>query len=332
MDATMDRIIDVSQLEGWIPIQIYWKEGAGFVDWCFLGCDRFTESSLSQTVDACLSHPANLLFRHQTPIDVLRQWSDVSPGLQPSGFIFHTSRCGSTLISQMLNGLSRSIVISEARPIDSVIRAQFGDTQLTDGQRVDLLRAMISALGNKRSGAEEYLFIKFDAWHAAAIPFIRLAFPDVPWIFVYRDPIEVLVSQLNQRDAHMIPGLIDPGMFGLDLNLATTISPEEYCARVLASICSAGFREHQNGGMLVNYTQLPHVVLSSLVDFFRLQCSEAEREVMTAAVEMKFKNEASRFGADAEKKQHKASDEVSKAAEKWVYPVYEKLERARLSG
>ena len=42
--------------------------------------------------------------------------------MRPSGFIFHMSRCGSTVISQMLAALAEHVVVSEAGPIDALAR------------------------------------------------------------------------------------------------------------------------------------------------------------------------------------------------------------------
>src|ERR1700737_4120147 len=109
----MDTLIDRTQFEGWIPIRLYWCEGRPMVDWVYLGKQRFEESFFDQTIERCLCNPFNLLFRQQTPIGVLGQWSEVRPGLRPTGFIFHISRSGSTLISQLLAALPWNIVISE---------------------------------------------------------------------------------------------------------------------------------------------------------------------------------------------------------------------------
>ena len=166
------------------------------VDWCYLGKDRFKDSFFDQTVGECLRQPFNLLFRDQTPIDVLGQWNELRPGLSPTGFIFHMSRCCSTLISRMLASLPQNIVISEARPIDSTLRAHFHSDAVTDERRIAWLRWMVSALAQRRRGKEQHFFIKFDAWNVLEVPLIRRAFPAVPWVFVYRDPVEVLVSQL----------------------------------------------------------------------------------------------------------------------------------------
>ena len=92
------------------------------MDWCHLGVERFTDPFFDQTIGRRLREPFCLLFRHRTPIDALIDRAAVHPGLRPAGFIFHMSACGSTLIAQMLAAQEKSVVISEADPIDSVLR------------------------------------------------------------------------------------------------------------------------------------------------------------------------------------------------------------------
>src|SRR6185369_5327085 len=137
-------------------------------------------------------------------------------GIAPQGFIFHMSRCGSTLVSRMLGSLPRSIVLSEAGPIDSVLRAGFRAPSLAEAEHVSWLRGMVSALGQRRAPDDNRLFIKFDSWSIVYLGLIERAFPEVPWLFVYRDPVEVMVSQMLRRGAHFVPGVIEPEIFGLD--------------------------------------------------------------------------------------------------------------------
>src|SRR5712692_2993394 len=145
----MDRLTDAAQLDGWITVRFYWREGQPMVDWCYLGRKRFADSFFEHTVNKLMALPFNLLFRQQTPISVLDDLHEARPGLKPTGFIFHMSRCGSTLITQMLAVLSGTVVISEARPLDSVLRAHFRSTQVTDKQRIAWFQWMVSALGQK---------------------------------------------------------------------------------------------------------------------------------------------------------------------------------------
>lgn len=325
--------VSAHQLTGWIPIRIYWKERRPLVDWCWVGTRRFTEPFFDHTIEGCLRLPFANLCRPQTPIDMLRERHAIDPGLQPRGFIFHLSRCGSTLVSQMLAALPQNVVISEAGSIDMVLRAKFREPSLTDEERADWLRWMVSALAQRRTGDEERLFIKFDSWSVLDFPLISRAFPGVPWIFLYRNPIEVLVSQLAHRGAHMVPGGIEPELFGMRLDEVFKMQPEEYCARVLARLCEAALQHHQSsGGMMVNYEQLPDAVWNRVADFFGAEVSDADLQAFRRVAKLDAKNPALGFESDSQAKQKKASDAVRVASARWLAPLYEQLEAARSGG
>jgi hypothetical protein len=94
---------------------------------------------------------------------------------------------------------------------------------------------MVAALGQARAG-ESRLFLKLDCWHVRDLPLFRRAFPDTPWVFLYREPVEVLVSHLRRRGVQMIPELVPSARLGLDTPTACptrTIAPGCWprCAR-----------------------------------------------------------------------------------------------------
>ncbi len=287
-----------------------------------------TEPFFDQTIQNLMLQPFNLLFRHQTPIETLRARHEIKPGLQPTGFIFHMSRCGSTLVSQMLAALPRTVVVSEASPIDSILRAHLRVPDLADDERIDWLQWIISALGQQRLGDEKHFFIKLDCWNTIVLPLIHRAFPRVPWIFLYRNPVEVMVSQLRRRGAHMVPGVIEPSLFGLNNRAIFQMQPEEYCARALAKICGAAL-EYQEGGMLVNYNQLPEAVLTSVPKFFGIRYSEADIEILNRVSRLDAKNPSLQFTNDTDDKNRSATDLTHSLADEWVVPIYERLEAAR---
>jgi hypothetical protein len=326
-------IVNAHQLAGWVPIRIYWNEGRPLIDWCWVGTRRFTEPFFDHTIEACLRLPFANLCRPQTGIDLLRERHAVNPGLEPRGFIFHMSRCGSTLLSQVLAALPQNVMISEAGAIDAVLRARFREPSLTDEQRANWLLWTVSALAQRRTGDEEQLFIKFDSWNVLDFPLIQRAFPGVPWIFLYRNPIEVLASQFARRGAHMVPGGIEPELFGMRLEEVFKMQHEEYCARVLARICEAALHYHQScAGMMVNYEQLPEIVWTGVADFFGLGVTDANLETFRRVAKLDAKNPALGFENDSQSKQKKASEALRAASATWLAPIYDRLEAARLGG
>jgi hypothetical protein len=320
--------MDLGEFENfrdWVPVRAFWQGNRAFVDWCFMGKERLTEPFFDDSISKRFREPFNLLFRHQTPIEFLGELNGFSEGLKPSGFIFHLSRCGSTLVSQMLAASEQNIVISEASPIDFVMRAK----NTTAQQKLEWLRGMINALGQKRNEREENFFIKFDSWNTLSINLIRRAFPDVPWIFLYRNPVEIIVSHIRQRGAQMIPGLIKEILPELSFQESLEMPPEEYCARVLGKICRVALAPLKKGeGLAVNYTELPEGV-NAILKHFNVAFDEKSIEKMFAAAKYNAKNPYLNFSADSEKKKREAGAAAIAAAEKFVNPFYEEFESVR---
>jgi hypothetical protein len=80
------------KFQNWTPVRVYWRDGRPLVDWCYMGATRFTQPFFDNTVEQQMKEPFSLLFRHQTPLDLLGDLYERQPGLEPTGFIFHMSR------------------------------------------------------------------------------------------------------------------------------------------------------------------------------------------------------------------------------------------------
>lgn len=320
----------MNDFEHWIPMRVYWHQARPMVDWGYLGERRFTDPFFEQTIGRCVRHPADLLFRHQTPLEFLGELAERRPGLTPTGFIFHLSRCGSTLISQMLAAAPKHVVISEASPIDAILRAHFHDANATEDRRIMWLRWLLSALGRQRRPEEQHCFIKFDCWNTLFLPLIERAYPGVPWIFVYREPVEVLMSHQKQKGGQMIPGLLEPALFGWEAQTIRGMNWLEYGSRVLGRICEAALAPACRGrGKLVNYRQLPGIVWPGLMQYWGVDCSTAEVEAMTRVCQFHAKNPVLPFAEDTTAKLREATGEIQEAARQWLDSIYQELEARR---
>jgi hypothetical protein len=313
---------DLSQ---WVPERVRWGGASPVVEWIHCGGRRFTEPFFEDTVRRFRREPSTAEARRQTGMEEVEAWADARPGLPPSGFVFHLSRSGSTLISQMLAALERNRVMSEATPLDDVLRLEFRRPEL-DGERLaGWLRAMVSALGQP-AAAERHYFVKWDCWHIHQAALIRRAFPQTPWIFLYRDPLEVLVSQMRNPGAWTVPGALEAALTG---GADARQRREEYCAQLLAGICRAAIEQR---AVLVNYTELPEAVCGRLAAFFGVEYPAAERQQMLAAAQFDAKSPQFHFAGDGEAKRRAASPHAVEAAEHWTAGVYRELERLRQAG
>jgi len=318
------------RFDGWIPFRLFWQGGQPGVEWLYLGSRRLTEPFFEATVQIAVQTPFNSLLRFRTPIEVLADWYRASPGLTPSGFLFHLSRCGSTLITQMLAALPQCVVLSEPGVLDRMIRSHARAPHAAEAQRTDWLRWLVSALGQPRTGEERHLFVKFEPRHILDFRFIRTAFPNVPWAFVYRDPVEVLVSNLRKPSA-----LVTRGMYGLDAVAPEAelegVADDEYAARMLGMVAEAAVASASTcrGGLLVEYRELPAAVWGRLAGHFGLALTPGDLEKMRQAAAFDAKQPTRRFESDSQAKQCFASEQVRCLAERWIRPPCRALDELR---
>jgi len=315
---------------GWLPARTRWHHGELQVDWAYIGSRPLREPFFEETIARYRNKPFNRLFRYSTPIGALADAQRERPHLSPTGFIFHMSRCGSTLVSQMLAASPRHIVVSEADPIDAVVQARRTRPDLTEDEHIAALRWMVGAFGQIRSGEERHFFIKLDSWHAFALPLFRQAFPATPWMFLYREPAEILVSQLRKRGMHMTPGLLGDSFGSESSRIAPT--PEIYCAQILSRIGESVLRHYAPGsGLLVNYRELPGAVSTDVLSHFGVCCSADERAAMAEVARFDAKRPDMPFTNDALAKRRATTPAILSAV-KPLSGLHAKLEALRRGG
>lgn len=310
---------------GWLPVSVTIQNGQPNLDWAYFGRRRLNDAFFETSIQRALEMPLNRLVKCRTRLADLPQWTRTYPGLAPSGFVFHMSRCGSTLVSQMLAADPRNIVVSEAAPIDSAVQID----QAAAGAHGTILAAMIGAFGRLRAQSQSRYFLKLDSWHARALPLFRKAFPNVPWVFLYREPSDVLASQMLQPGMHVVPNLVPSALFGLDV--ADQFPLERHCAAVLGKICEAVPEPYsEGGGLLVNYSELPHALWTRILPHFGVATTEADREVMAAAAKYDAKSPGMFFSQDARMERRKMGLRMQPLAEQYLGEVYRRLELLRL--
>ena len=310
------------RFDGWIPIRVYWRAGEPIVEWCYLGDAPLADPFLLDTVQKALATPFGSLFRRHSRMADLQRWREISPGVQPSGFIFHSSRCGSTLITQMLAQSPRNLVVSEPEPVSAI-----AFSHATEEQRVEWLRNAISALAQPRGG-QKHLFVKLEPRDVFMLPLFRKAFPEVPWLFLYREPIEVLVSNLERPAAYLTRGI--PSAAGVDLTAAR--EPDEFVAATLGAVlehATAAFPHPR--GMLANYRDLPEALWESIARHFGVRFNAEETATFREAAQFDAKRPGQRFTPDSARKAKGTSPRARALAERWMEPHFARLEALRVS-
>jgi hypothetical protein len=294
------------------------------VDWCHFGSRRFVEPFFYESVALAMTEPFNMAFQQRTPIEAL---ASLPPGVPIGGFIFHMSRCGSTLCAQALAALSENIVLSEAAPVNAVLRApEFGPASMDDS--AGWLAGMINAFAQPRWPDERRLFVKFGAANTLDLPIILRAFPQVPWIFLYRDPVEILASHEMEGSADFLPGAIPPQKLGLHGMEPWTSGAARYSACCLAGIGQAALAASGSHarGLFLHYRELPEALWNTLPAHFGFALSPSARAALRERTRRHAKRPDAPFADDRAAKQ-RAAAHLRDMAEEVAGPTFAALER-----
>jgi len=109
------------------------------------------------------------------------------------GFVHHEARVGSTLVANILASIEQHIVYSEAGALASAMH--WCKTKCSLEERAQLLQMVVKLMSV--SDFHQRVFYKTMPPHIIESELYRVAFPDIPYIFLYREPVEVMMSQLH---------------------------------------------------------------------------------------------------------------------------------------
>ncbi|PXW54769.1 hypothetical protein BY998_12017 [Methylobacterium sp. B4] len=118
-----------------------------------------TEPFFYESVALAMTRPFNMAFRRRREAGILAR---LPPGLRPSGFIFHMTRCGSTLAAQILAASPRNIVISEAAPLQAAPQAESHGPASAE-RCAAWFGGLFNAYGQTCQAGQARLFVKFSA-------------------------------------------------------------------------------------------------------------------------------------------------------------------------
>lgn len=228
---------------GWTPIEVHFRKEGCLVEWVYTGGDPFREPLFRDTIERHLQSPFTIAFRQESRIDSMDEAEMAERALAPSGFIFHTSRCGPAWQAEMLADRGSAALMSEPAPLEQVLYADYRLNDLNEAEHVRWLRRMVLALGQPRTGRESQYFVKLNPWNIHRLPLLRAAFPDTPCYFLFRDPEAVMLSHAASPGLLALPGaMADPRPLGMSTADITRYRPDEWCAQVLAGIVESALR------------------------------------------------------------------------------------------
>jgi hypothetical protein len=322
MEATGDS---VACQRNWLPVHLVLHPKRSSVTWLDFGTMPMAEPFFAQSVARRKRNP-----QHRLRTTTASALSRTHQCVAPSGFIFHISRCGSTLVSNALRNGAGTIVISEAQPIGQVLASthrEFGMNSGVDWEagKAALFQNLIRAFGQVRRGDEKSLIIKFSSWSILQLDFVRRLWPEVPVLVIVRDPLEVMVSCLQQSPGWMRLKQNSPGAsrtFGWSEDTVVSMTREEYCAKALAMFLHAAARHAGPLCRVIDHSDLTADSILEIARFFGLSGVDRDNIEKSLSTYSKDPTGQKRFVDDRDRKRSVATDTMRHECRQSALPAY----------
>lgn len=319
--------MEIADLARWTPIRFNFDGPTPTVDWADLSAERFDEPFFDQTVARWATSPgAQPLVR--TGLEALVAL-DAEPSLDPGGMIFHLSRCGSTLVSRLLGTLPGVVVVAEPSPLNALLGLD--PNRVDAAALVQTVRLLVRALGRLRHGDERHLVLKCTSWNIRRQEILAAAFPDTPWVWVQRDPTQVVASLLANPPGWLGVREVPPQTalrFGVDPAALPTMTRPEFAARALgAMLLSATVGPGRR--ICVDHADLPAAVWDRVAAHFGMDIDDAAIERMTEQSRFYSKDSGARLFSRDLPEHRPVTDEMSDAARLFAEPGYRLLTSRR---
>jgi len=279
-------------------------------------------------------------------------WTDLAEALQkyeshsqavPAGFIFHTGKTGSVLASNMLNEIPGCVVLKEPNVLADVFFRNYskGDQLVSD------LRDLVLLMGYMLGQVAQKFVVKWTSWTALHVEVITKVFPNVPIVFIYRDPVEVLASHIlkpnnwsNQgRLANGLKKLLPEPLVSEQLSFAykqpvtagTDIPANRFYMEKLAQIFDH-IANIDRDICLVNYADMPEAAIDRIAPYFGLEVDAEVRDRMKRHSQIhahSFGKREEDFRPDSGRKRRLVSAALQRFIDQEVVPRMRAMEAAR---
>lgn len=324
----------IQQHNGFIPVDVQPQPAGHEVTWLNVGKYRFTKAKFEFSIRSLIAAEQG----KETITTALTDLADeafLPDALYPSGFIFHISRCGSTLLAKALARTPQHVVIDEGTPLNDGLWHYFTNgwqrPVAYDAQTFTIYRNLLLAMGRRRTCHQQQYFVKFRSWNALFIDFITQVFPDVPCLFLYRDPVEVLVSGQWQRVWTLDFKGLAPGAYMSGCSVAETQAMDDltFLAKIYRRYFAAALQSKTEQLHYLNYEQLTQANYPAiLAQAFGYQADPDQLALMQTQFAYYSKNDDDtvHFTSDKAAKQQAATQTVRRIVAQEMGDLYAQVE------
>ena len=323
----------LADLVGWTPFQIEPRPDNILVHWIHLGEAAFAEPFFGQTIQNCMDDPALGDLKQRvvtTPITALTEVAKLAEAVPPGAFLFHCARAGSTLLANAFRALPGTIVLAEPQPFNQLMGAPHRHQE--DGPWPAWLKDLLACLGQPRQAGDRLSVVKFNSLTTLEGGRLTKVFPEVPALFLYRHPLEVMVSALESPPIWLKLRDDPEGAarrLGLPQETVQDVSPEDFCGLALKQLFEAALA--QGNWHMLNYEDLTPETIPAIAEALAIPADGLAPGALQAVFQRDAKSlEGAAFTADAAQKRQEASPAVQAACRAHLEAAFAALEARRL--
>jgi len=324
----------IRQNSGIIPVaitpehRVIWLDVGDYPyrEWKF----RYATQNLieKQGLGDCFSTDIQILSNEELSLDTLQD---------PAGFVFHMSKCGSTLMSKVLDQPEKQMIIKEATPLHEnlwqYLTNDWQEPVAPTAENLRLIRNLIQLLGRPRLAGQQSYYVRFRSWGIAFVEIIQQAFPETPSLFMYRDPVKVMASILNKPTTGL-PRLNDSGaaafITGQSQQALSEMDALHYFTSFYKQYLYLSLTKMNNNHYL-NYRQMNKQNIDQILRIgYGYTATKSDLSLMQAQFDTYSKDDTGtvRFVSDSKEKQKQVTPQMRVAAEEYLLDIYQQLEES----
>jgi hypothetical protein len=318
--------------KGWLPINSELDRSPVRLEWLEIGPAPLKDPFFFQTVARVRAvDKGNPVIT--TDFETLLQAGRQGPAVNPSGIIFHLSRCGSTMITNYLKLAMNAIVVSESNIAINFLHPSFvlRGNEAKAAMCAQGIRAFVNILAGCHGDARGKVVLKMSSINLLSLSVARAWWPDTPFVVLVRDPVSVIASNVTRRG---------PWLDGRGSRLAERafpwmprnpyeLSDVEFCARAIGDFCEAALSAYDHKCMLVDYEDIDITTLSRIGRFCGLAIPPDDDEIVMTVLTSYSKDPSGRRPFRAIDKQDvPVNPVILDAARRWAMGPYLRLRQS----
>jgi hypothetical protein len=275
----------------------------------------------------------------ETDLAVLRSASTRLAPVLPAGVIFNMSRCGSTLLLNLLKRADNVVGLSEAQPFERMMYLAASRSVYWAKTCGALLTPLTTIFAHYQGPPPKRVVLKCAMGGIATLKAVRAFWPDVPCVVLIRNPTEVLVSNVQKPprwlreayDDNRTDGLFG-GMFGPPPDDILASGIVDLSAWAVGRYCAEALAVLDDGCRVVDYEDLTEGTAIGIAEYFGLSFSAQELHHVRELLRLDAKTPWRAFDADSQKKRSEVNEIIRTAATRFVEDHYSELRRRSYRG